>query len=348
MQKLLSICIPTFNRSSYLNTCLNSIVEQLDDYSWAQIELIVIDNNSPDDTEYIVKSFVDKGFPVQYYKNKTNIGLDGNLTRAFDVASGKYVQVLGDDDIWIKGKIKDLLTFLKNNDCGVIYLKPYSFTSDELPHILPRTQKYDVFYDSNEFVYNINIMITFTSSNIVNKTIVVQNDNFVLDRFLGTEVNLLNWIFTALLNTKCNVITKDYFIGSKADNNSGYKFFKVFGTNFNIVLDYFLKNGLKTYVARRINYMLTVYFFPKYLTKIDSSNWTYDDNLDEIKSFLKTYRGADQLNKIFLMSIIDKKATPFSADIFKIIIESYNRVKTKSKQLFGRLGGQIKVLKIEE
>jgi abequosyltransferase len=348
MEKLLSICIPTFNRANYLKTCLTSIVEQLDHTSWAQIELIVIDNDSEDNTKALAEEFINKGYPLQYHKNDTNIGLDGNLTRAFEVANGKYVQVLGDDDLWISDKIKDLLELLVQGEYGVVYLKPYSFTSEELPMGFPKSQRYYIFQDGNEFVYNINIMITFTSSNIVNKQLVMSHPEFKLNRFLGTEVNLLNWIFTAALHSKENVITKDYFIGSKADNNSGYKFFKVFGINFNLVLDYFKTEGLKTYVVNRINYMLTVYFFPKYLEKINGDNWTYDDNQDEIKSFLATYRNGDQLNKIFLRSILNKDESAFSGEFFKSVIRTYHRVYTKAKQWRGLMSQKIYILKVKE
>ena len=180
-------------------------------------------------------------------------------------------------------------------------------------------------------------MATFTSSNVFNKELVISQPDFVMNRFLGTDVNLLNWIFTAALAAKVNVLTKDYFIGSKADNNSGYKFFKVFGVNFNLVLDYFINKGLKKAVADRINYVLTVYFFPKYLKNLNKDKWAYDDNKEEILAFLKKYRNGDQLNQIFLTN----KSGLSNSLTAKSLIKSYHLLKAKSGLFLGLFSGKI-------
>jgi len=302
-----------------------------------KIELIVIDNDSKDNTKEVVSAFIDSGQAITYFKNESNIGLDGNITRAFEVANGKYVQVLGDDDYWIPGKLNDLIVMLAQVDAGVIYLKPYSFIDDNEQKEFITSNAYYLFKDGNQFLEKINIMSTFTSSNVFNKELVISQPDFVMNRFLGTDVNLLNWIFTAALAAKVNVLTKDYFIGSKADNNSGYKFFKVFGINFNLVLDYFKANGLNKYVADRINYVLTVYFFPKYLKNLNNDKWAYDDNKEEILAFLKKYRGGDQLNQIFLTN----KGGLLTSSAVKSLIKSYHLLKAKSGLFFGLLSGKI-------
>ena len=63
---LLSICIPTFNRSSYLRNTLNSIVSQQEFLS-EKVEIIISDNASTDETPDVVKEFTAKYSNIHYF-----------------------------------------------------------------------------------------------------------------------------------------------------------------------------------------------------------------------------------------------------------------------------------------
>jgi abequosyltransferase len=302
MVKLLSICIPTYNRADYLNICINSITSQYQDLPVNQLEVIIIDNDSKDNTKEIVYSYINKGYGIQYIKNETNIGLDGNITKAFDVATGKYVLIFGDDDLWFKGKIKKLLNILSDTEAGIVYIKPISFSIyDEDLDVGNDTNKVYVFNKPNDFLFKIDIMVTFTSSNVINKHLVVKQRDFKLNQFLGTDLNLLNWIYTAALAAPINILTQDFYIASQSDNNSGYKFFKVFGESFNNIMNYFKTKGLQQNVIKHVNYILTTIFFPVYLKKISNDDWSYDDRKEEVYSFLQRYRNKDILCRLFLI-----------------------------------------------
>lgn len=111
MEKLLTIAIPTFNRSKYLKRALQSIVEQYDD----RLEIIVSNNASHDDTEVVVRE-MQKYIPIKYLKNDENIGSDMNFLQCLRGATGKYTVLLGDDDLIISGKLDVILNFLESND----------------------------------------------------------------------------------------------------------------------------------------------------------------------------------------------------------------------------------------
>ena len=66
-KKLLSIAIPTYNRAHYLDLCLSQICKQLPGNE-QDIELIVSDNASPDNTEEVVKKYIDRGIDLKYIK----------------------------------------------------------------------------------------------------------------------------------------------------------------------------------------------------------------------------------------------------------------------------------------
>ncbi len=90
---LISIGIPTYNRSEKLFKTLASIINQ--DYK--NIEIIVCDNNSNDNTSQIVSDFDDKR--IHYHKNKKNIGMRNNFNMCLNKSKGDYFILISDDDI---------------------------------------------------------------------------------------------------------------------------------------------------------------------------------------------------------------------------------------------------------
>ncbi len=91
---LFSIAIPTYNRAnSYLPATLESALSQ----SYNNIEIIVSDNCSSDDTESVVKQYNDN--KIRYFKHRENIGLKNNFNYCVQQARGNYFLLLCDDDL---------------------------------------------------------------------------------------------------------------------------------------------------------------------------------------------------------------------------------------------------------
>lgn len=91
-----SIVIPTYNRADDLQFALFCILRQ----SFLDYEVIVCDNNSPDNTREVVISFKSK--KIRYFRNKSNIGDKRNYKKAINFAIGEYVFLHGDDDFLFK------------------------------------------------------------------------------------------------------------------------------------------------------------------------------------------------------------------------------------------------------
>jgi glycosyltransferase involved in cell wall biosynthesis len=91
---LISIGIPTYNRAnSYLKHALQSAINQ----TYQNIEIIVSDNCSSDDTESVVKEFHDPR--IRFYRQKENIGAVPNANFCLEQSKGKYFLLLLDDDL---------------------------------------------------------------------------------------------------------------------------------------------------------------------------------------------------------------------------------------------------------
>jgi len=89
---LVSICIPTYNRANMIGKAIESALSQ----TYQNIEVIVVDNNSTDNTAEVVASFQDNR--LQYVRNERNLGLFGNCNRCIELAHGTYLHILHSDD----------------------------------------------------------------------------------------------------------------------------------------------------------------------------------------------------------------------------------------------------------
>jgi glycosyltransferase involved in cell wall biosynthesis len=91
---LVSVVIPTFNRPEYLRIALQSPISQ----TLGDLEIIVQDNASPVDPSGVVASFKDAR--IVYHRNPEHLSQTANVVSACAKARGKYLAILGDDDVW--------------------------------------------------------------------------------------------------------------------------------------------------------------------------------------------------------------------------------------------------------
>ncbi len=103
-QPLVSAIIPTKDRCTYLEIALNSVFEQ----TWENIEVVVVDDASADDTPELLRN-VAKEHPVTVLRNKTSKGAAASRNLAIKAARGEYIAGLDDDDIWRPGRVKSLM-----------------------------------------------------------------------------------------------------------------------------------------------------------------------------------------------------------------------------------------------
>lgn len=113
----LSICIPTYNRARYLASTLYSIAEQVTD----EVEVVIADNASADETEAIVASLKPHFPHLTYFRWPNNMGADRNFLKVIEVASGDYCWFLGSDDKIEDGGIAKVLNRLHHYPslCGI-------------------------------------------------------------------------------------------------------------------------------------------------------------------------------------------------------------------------------------
>lgn len=116
----LSICIITYNRSSYLKETLRHLVK-VADFPF-EYEVIICDNCSSDDTPDCVEAFTSTFPEIHYVRQTENVGPEANLMAAYHLARGEYVVYLADDDRLEVEGLRQVLEFMEENqDVGVCH-----------------------------------------------------------------------------------------------------------------------------------------------------------------------------------------------------------------------------------
>jgi len=112
----ISVIITTFNRANFLKKAIESVLNQ----TYLDFELLILDNNSTDNTEEMVKSFNDER--IRYIKHQPlNISQARNL--GVKEARGEHIGFLDDDDEWLGNKLESQLSVFEKGDSnlGLVY-----------------------------------------------------------------------------------------------------------------------------------------------------------------------------------------------------------------------------------
>jgi glycosyltransferase involved in cell wall biosynthesis len=163
MKDNISIVIPTYNRSLLLEKTLE---KYLDIVEFTNIEIIVLDNSSTDNTKEMLTDTKFNVLKLKYLCNKVNIGGAANILRSLEVANNNWIWVLPDDCAPnIKG-FQNIFSVLRDNKPNFIYL-----TSDNEPPAVSYTIA-DIF--NGNLIGN----LSFLPSIIYNRNLITEHIRF--------------------------------------------------------------------------------------------------------------------------------------------------------------------------
>ena len=250
---LLSLCIPTYNRSMYLQDALESIIN--DPAFCDDIEIVISDNASTDNTQQIIIGFQQKYDNIHYYRNAENIGFDGNFLSVLQKANGKYIRLFNDILRFKEGGLKKMLDVI-------------SIESDDIPLF---------FYDNIPFINNINktsqicgisdlinevtFMVTWIA-NFGNWNKVVKNIENPL-QYSDLLLSQVDWSYKIVSSfSKCSIYFNEYIYSVVPQKKGGYNLFEVFVRNYMFLIRKYEKNKK---VISREKYRLFRYFLCQWI-----------------------------------------------------------------------------------
>jgi len=111
----LSICIATLNRGAFIGATLDSIISQANE----DVEIVIVDGASTDNTEEIVKNYQKKFPQLRYVRLSVKGGVDQDYCCAVELAKGEYCWLFTDDDILKPGAIQAVMAAMQD-DYGLI------------------------------------------------------------------------------------------------------------------------------------------------------------------------------------------------------------------------------------
>ena len=115
-EKLVSVIVPTHNRSNMLVKAIESIYNQ----SYKNIEVIIIANGCTDNTCDIVATLQNRFKTITFLNFKESLGGAEARNKGLDITKGEYIAFLDDDDEWLENKLVKQVEILENSDYCIV------------------------------------------------------------------------------------------------------------------------------------------------------------------------------------------------------------------------------------
>ena len=117
MKDLISIVVPVYNASRFLDETIKSVKDQTID-NW---ELIFVDDCSTDNSEDIIKQYMKDDKRIKYFKQDKNGGPALARNKGIDLSKGNFLCFLDADDFWDNDKLEKQLNFMKEKNIAFSY-----------------------------------------------------------------------------------------------------------------------------------------------------------------------------------------------------------------------------------
>ena len=204
---ILSICIPTFNRSVLLQDCLESIILSMgSNFTSNEVEIIISDNCSTDNTSEIAIEFSKKFSFIKYFKNEHNV-LDLNFFLAAKRSKGKYIWVFGDDDVFLPNTLS--IIFCELNKNLALIISNYSLWNHDLSICLKESflglNTSKLFNDHNLLMKTFGLRLAFISCIIIRRDKLLSFEQRIFTENVFTGFPYLLAIYFSQINS-CNAL----------------------------------------------------------------------------------------------------------------------------------------------
>ncbi|MEO6816071.1 MAG: glycosyltransferase family 2 protein [Edaphobacter sp.] len=298
---LLTIAIPTYNRSKELELLLSVLAPQLTGHP--EIELYISDNASPDDTPALVQRFEADGLFARYHRHPENIGPDANFVSCFRAARGKYFWLFSDDDIILPGTIDSLLSHITHSDFDIIYATSYGFRQDYLAERQhdPMGRNFHTITSARRMACVVNIMFTFVSGMIVNKERFDSIPHEDPSAFLSTNLVQLSWVLPLLLHHRRSLVLWNRPVAARQGAAGGYSLGVIFGEKLSSIVTRCLP-GRPDLVGAITNFALRRWF-PSVIFDLRASG-NQNLHLEEADAVLRSCYGSNFRYWLFTWPVI--------------------------------------------
>ncbi|MEO5933972.1 MAG: glycosyltransferase [Duganella sp.] len=267
-QIILSICIPTYNRAPFLLQTLESIVSQPAFADGDEIEIVISDNGSEDDTGQVAARFV-AAHPgkIQYHRHAETISPDMNFKFVMEQGRGLYLKLHNDNLLINPGSLAEML-------------KVYRATADEMPIVFftngnhAQGNPIEVITNMSDFVRRVSFISTWIGGFGMWRAEFNALPDFARNQHLRlVQTDVLLRLLS--VGKRAIVLFQPYFSGVPTGRKGGYKkggynIAEVFGKNYLTLLKPYLVGGQldrDTYELEKkkllVQHIIPYYFDPE-------------------------------------------------------------------------------------
>ncbi|WP_296845088.1 glycosyltransferase [uncultured Methanobrevibacter sp.] len=209
MKYKISVIIPIYNAEKHLNNTIQSIIKQ--SIGFENIELILVDDASKDNSRKIIESYDEKYDNIITYYSEKNHGYPGfGRNIGLKKATSKYIMFIDNDDEYDKDICKTLYETIINEDadiavCGRMYVDEVSSVKEEIPLIKGIEKNDKIILKNDELLY-------FNSHIVLNK--IFKNEIISLNNLKFPEDSRLDdriFTFDYYINSEKLVYLKNYY-----------------------------------------------------------------------------------------------------------------------------------------
>lgn len=249
-EPLLSICIPTYNRNKYLEEALRNITSDPDFNS--QVEIIISDNASTDQTQMISEKYASQYDNIFYYRNDENIK-DRNFYMALSRAHGKYVRLFNDTLRLKKGSLKTMLNIIEQSSDG-----SFLFFYQNIHFLKGNTSKHII--GIHQFVQNTSYYMTWIANFGLwrNMLDLIEEP----EKYSQLQLLQVDWSLQIVSKVPSGIIVySDFFDSVVPEKKGGYNIFQVFINNYFFIIRPYLNSCIKGKLTFEVEkYRLLKYF----------------------------------------------------------------------------------------
>lgn len=266
MTPRLSICIPTYNRATFLSECLESVYESVSGNEQF-VEIVVSDNCSTDSTLEVVESFKEKLFNIRAWSNKDNIGSELNILTAGKAGRGDYIWILGDDDKIAPNAIPTVLKYLDANTDIVIC--NFSSHTRLFEHVVKKRffpwRREMRFCDRDHLLSVFGTTLGFISSVIVRRSALASADHVACKKYFEYGWSFLKILYSTLPKGCVVFYLPEAIVLNRLGNSPITNWIKVFVTGSAVLLDDLGKLGYSSAAVLKAKNIVIKQYIVNYL-----------------------------------------------------------------------------------
>jgi abequosyltransferase len=225
----LSICIATLNRGAFIGQTLESIIVQATD----DVEIIVVDGASTDNTPEVVGRFRQEFPRLNYVRLAQKGGVDADYNRAVELARGEYCWLMSDDDLLKPGAISAVLTAIESShDLIIVNSEIRNFDLSTIIEPRRLAIKSDRIYTPADYVQlfiDTAYYLSFIGGVVIKQCVWNEREK---EPYIGTEFIHLGIVFQQPLQKSALVMAEPWIIIRSGNASWSSRYFSIWMFKF--------------------------------------------------------------------------------------------------------------------